>query len=52
VGSVLVGTLLNPLNSSMIAVALLSLGRSFGVSIATATWLISGFYLGEPSACR
>lgn len=45
-GSVLVGTLLNPLNSSMIAVALLSLGRSFGVSIATATWLISGFYLG------
>ncbi|MDQ6637799.1 MAG: MFS transporter [Candidatus Dormibacteraeota bacterium] len=45
-GSVLVGTLLNPLNSSMIAVALLSLGRSFGVSIATATWLVSGFYLG------
>jgi len=39
------GTLLNPLNSSMIAVALVSLRRDFGVSAAAATWLISGFYL-------
>src|SRR5947209_197468 len=46
------GTLLNPLNSSMIAVALLPLHSDFGVSIATVTWLVSGFYLaaavGQP----
>lgn len=39
------GTLLNPLNSSMIAVALISLQTAFGVSTATASWLISAFYL-------
>jgi len=39
------GVLLNPLNSSMIAVALLRIGDSFDVSVATATWLISGFYI-------
>ena len=39
------GTLLNPLNSSMIAVALISLQSAFGVGTATASWLISGFYL-------
>jgi len=52
VGSVAMGTLLNPLNSSMIAVALLSLGAAFHVPIATVTWLISSFYLagavGQP----
>jgi len=45
VGAVMAGTLLNPLNSSMIAVAVLSLGAAFRVSTITATWLISGFYL-------
>lgn len=39
------GTVLNPLNSSMIAVALVSLHRDFGVGIATSTWLASGFYV-------
>lgn len=39
------GTALNPLNSSMIAVALVSLQRDFGVGIATTTWLASGFYV-------
>lgn len=52
VGSVAMGTLLNPLNSSMIAVALLSLGTTFHVSLVTATWLVSSFYLagavGQP----
>lgn len=46
------GTLLNPLNSSMIAVALVSLQHEFAVGIATSTWLASGFYLvaavGQP----
>ncbi len=45
VGAVMAGTLLNPLNSSMIAVAVLSLSGAFRVSTVTATWLISGFYL-------
>jgi predicted MFS family arabinose efflux permease len=46
VASVSLGTLLNPLNSSMIAVALVSLSDSFGVSLATATWLVTAFYAG------
>ena len=50
--AVALGTLLNPLNSSMIAVALVDLQREFRVSLATSSWLISGFYLtaavGQP----
>jgi MFS family permease len=46
VAAVAVGTLLNPLNSSMIAVALVSLSAGFDISLATATWLVSAFYLG------
>ena len=46
------GTLLNPLNSSMIAVALVPIQAAFHASVADATWLISGFYLagsvGQP----
>ena len=46
------GTLLNPLNSSMIAVALVTIGKNYSVSIQTVTWLVSGFYLtaavGQP----
>lgn len=42
---VTLGTLLNPLNSSMIAVALASVGAAFAVSNATSMWLISSFYL-------
>jgi len=52
VGTILLGTLLNPLNSSMIAVALVRLRDDFGVSLATASWLVSAFYLaaavGQP----
>jgi MFS family permease len=50
--AVVLGVLLNPLNSSMIAVALLRLRDDFGVGVATASWLISAFYLtaavGQP----
>ncbi|NEE03003.1 MFS transporter [Phytoactinopolyspora halotolerans] len=45
------GTVLNPLNSSMIAVALVSLQRDFSVGIATSTWLASSFYL-TASVCQ
>lgn len=46
------GTTLNPLNSSMIAVALARLQHDFAVSIADVSWLVSGFYVaaavGQP----
>ncbi|WP_165867555.1 MFS transporter [Paenibacillus pinisoli] len=49
---VALSVILNPLNSSMIAVALLGIGASYGIDVATATWLITGFYLaaaaGQP----
>ena len=45
ISAVTLGTILNPLNSSMIAVALLSVGAAFAVSNATSTWLVSSFYL-------
>jgi MFS family permease len=52
VGTVALGTLLNPLNSSMIAVALFRLGSVFHATLVSATWLVSGFYLaaavGQP----
>ncbi len=55
-GTLAFGTTLNPLNSSMIAVALVRLQRDFGVGVATSTWLVSGFYVaaavGQPLAGR
>ncbi len=42
---VVLGTLLNPLNSSMIAVALVPLHNDFHVELGTSTWLVSSFYL-------
>ena len=46
------GTSLNPLNSSMIAVALVVLREDFGLDVATVTWVITAFYLtsaaGQP----
>lgn len=44
------GTLLNALNSSMIAVALVSMERDFHSGVATATWLISAFYIAAAVA--
>lgn len=46
------GTILNPLNSSMIAVALVPIHNDFHIDIGTSTWLVSAFYLtgavGQP----
>ncbi len=46
------GTALNPLNSSMIAVALVVLRADFALDVATVTWVITSFYLtsaaGQP----
>ena len=41
------GTALNPLNSSMIAVALVVLRADFGLDVATVTWVVTSFYLAS-----
>lgn len=41
------GTLLNPLNSSMISVALTRMQHEFTLTFADASWLISIFYLAS-----
>ncbi|AXI11095.1 MFS transporter [Oceanobacillus zhaokaii] len=41
------GILLNPLNSSMIAVAISRLQETFDLGFATASWLISAYYLAS-----
>ncbi|TMR08109.1 MFS transporter [Nonomuraea turkmeniaca] len=43
--AVALGSLFNPLNSSMIAVALADIEAEFHVGIAAVTWLAAGFYL-------
>ncbi|GAB2592426.1 MFS transporter [Microlunatus antarcticus] len=46
VGTLALGTSLNPLNSSMIAVALAQLQTDFRVGVGTSSWLVSAFYIG------
>jgi MFS family permease len=48
--AVALGTLLNPLNSSMIAVGLVALQGDFHVGLTQASWLISSFYLAASVA--
>ncbi|WNM26466.1 MFS transporter [Demequina capsici] len=49
----LTGPALNPLNTTMIAVALVPIADATGVSAATALWLVAGLYLvssvGQPT---
>lgn len=44
------GILLNPLNSSMISIALTRMQHDFGLTFADASWLISVFYLASAAA--
>jgi MFS family permease len=50
------GSVLNPINSSIIAVALVSIGHAFGVGASATTWLVSALYLataiGQPMMGR
>ena len=50
--AIALGTILNPLNSSMIAVALVAVHSDFHIDLGTSTWLVSAFYLtgavGQP----
>ena len=48
--TVATGAMLNPLNSSMIALALYSIQKDFGLSYLTVSWLISSFYLASAVA--
>jgi len=41
------GAMLNPLNSSMIALAIHNIQKDFGLSYVTVSWLISSFYLAS-----
>lgn len=43
--AILPGPALNPINTTMIAVALVPIARDTGVSAATAVWLVAGLYL-------
>ncbi len=43
--AILLGTVLNPINSSMIAVALVRIQADFDVGVVSLSWLISSFYL-------
>jgi MFS family permease len=45
VTALLAGTLLAPLNSSMVAVALAPIGREFELPLGTTTWVVTVFYL-------
>ncbi|MFC3039176.1 MFS transporter [Virgibacillus xinjiangensis] len=45
--SVATGAMLNPLNSSMIALAIPAIQKDFGLSFLTVSWVISSFYLAS-----
>jgi MFS family permease len=52
IAPMILGSILNPINSSMLAVALVPIGAAFGVPPSETAWLITGLYLatavGQP----
>jgi MFS family permease len=56
VSAVSFGSVLNPVNSSIIAIALVAIGRSFSVGAGATAWLVSVLYLataiGQPTMGR
>ncbi|MFJ9422239.1 MFS transporter [Streptomyces sp. NPDC101249] len=56
IAPMLIGSVLNPVNSSMIAVALVPIGIAFGAPPAETAWLVSALYLatavGQPVVGR
>ncbi|HEY2296110.1 MAG TPA: MFS transporter [Jatrophihabitans sp.] len=56
ISPMILGSILNPINSSIIAVALVPIGRAFGAPTAQTAWLVSGLYLataiGQPVVGR
>ena len=45
VAPLFVGGMLNPINSTMIAVALIPIGHSYRVGLASTAWLVAALYL-------
>ncbi len=56
IAPMILGSVLNPVNSSIIAVSLVPIGRAFGALPAETLWLVSALYLataiGQPVAGR
>src|SRR5262249_40854836 len=56
IAPLILGAILNPINSSMIAVSLIPIGIAFGAPPAQTAWLVSGLYLataiGQPVVGR
>lgn len=56
IAPLVLGSILNPINSSIIAVSLVPIGHAFGASPAQTAWLISALYLatavGQPVVGR
>jgi MFS family permease len=50
VAPLFVGTMLNPINSTMIATALVPIGRSFTAGAAETAWLVAALYLASAVA--
>lgn len=52
IAPMILGSILNPVNSSLLAVALIPIGRAFGAAPSQTAWLVSGLYLatavGQP----
>ncbi|MFD4529764.1 MFS transporter [Streptomyces sp. NPDC058470] len=56
IAPMILGSILNPINSSMIAVALVPIGAAFGAQASETAWLVSALYLatavGQPVVGR
>ena len=56
IAPMILGSVLNPVNSSIIAVSLIPIGRAFGATPSATAWLVSALYLataiGQPVAGR
>lgn len=56
IAPMVLGTILNPVNSSMLAVALVPIGLAFGAPPSETAWLVSALYLatavGQPAMGR
>ncbi|MCP2259284.1 putative arabinose efflux permease, MFS family [Streptoalloteichus tenebrarius] len=50
VAPMILGSILNPINSSMLAVALIPIGQAFGAPPSQTAWLVSGLYLATAVA--
>ncbi|MFH8982419.1 MFS transporter [Streptomyces varsoviensis] len=46
----LIGSVLNPINSTMIATGLVAIGHDFGVGAASTAWLVASLYLASAVA--